>query len=227
MENNDQNHCRRCGTCCEKGGPTLHRDDLPLVEKGTIPLKDLYTIRKGEMVMDPAHEEPIPATEELVKIRGRGGEWRCRYLEEKGCVCQIYDHRPEECRAQKCWDTTEIEVVYPKDRISREDLLSGVSGLWELVQEHEQRCSYLQFEALARRIDTVDADDAGSLVTEMIAYDGHLRELVCGQGKMDPEILNFLFGRPMTETIHGFGLAVEKDGDRIILKPASSGQPVP
>jgi Fe-S-cluster containining protein len=220
MENNEHDHCRRCGTCCENGGPTLHRDDLALVEKGIIPLKDLYTIRKGEMVMDPAHKEPIPATEELVKIRGRGGDWCCRYLGKEGCICRIYDNRPQECRAQKCWDTTEIEAVYPKDRICRRDLVAGVSGLWELVEEHETRCSYAKFDVLARRIGAVDAGNAESQLAEMIAYDRHLRDLVCRRGGMDPEILHFLFGRPMTETAHGFGLTVAEDGERIVLNPA-------
>ena len=187
MENNAQDFCRRCGTCCEKGGPTLHRHDLPLVEKGTIPLKDLYTIRKGEMVMDPAHKAPIPAPEELVKIRGRGGDWGCRYLDKEGCVCRIYDHRPEECRAQKCWDTTEIEALYPKDRLSREDLVAGVSGIWELVEEHEKRCSYQRLATLSPILAAGDSKDAASEVTEMIGYDRHLRDLVSEQGRMDPK----------------------------------------
>ncbi len=46
------NTCLRCGTCCEKGGPGLHQEDRMLIEKGQIPAKYLYAIRKGERVYD-------------------------------------------------------------------------------------------------------------------------------------------------------------------------------
>jgi len=220
MENNTQDQCRRCGACCEKGGPTLHLEDRPLVESGKIPLKDLFTIRKGEMVLEPMQKEPVPASEELVKIKGRGGSWCCRYLEEEGCACRIYEDRPVECRAQKCWDSAEIEAIYAKGRIGRKDLVAGLSGIWELVEEHEKRCSYPQLASLAEQLHAGESESAASDVTEMISYDRHLRDLVAGKGGMDPQILDFLFGRPMTETVHGFGLRVEKDGDRIVLKTA-------
>lgn len=48
-----QPSCRRCGTCCIKGGPSLHREDLPLVEEGRIRVQDLVCIRSGEMAYDP------------------------------------------------------------------------------------------------------------------------------------------------------------------------------
>lgn len=47
-----QRTCMRCGTCCEKGGPGFHQEDRMLIEKGRIPLKYLYTIRKGEFAYD-------------------------------------------------------------------------------------------------------------------------------------------------------------------------------
>jgi Fe-S-cluster containining protein len=52
MRNNDENPCRRCGTCCEKGGPSLHREDRPLVDNGQIPVRHLFTIRRGELAQD-------------------------------------------------------------------------------------------------------------------------------------------------------------------------------
>ena len=44
--------CRRCGTCCEKGGPALHGEDRPLVDRGQVPARCLFTIRAGEPVRD-------------------------------------------------------------------------------------------------------------------------------------------------------------------------------
>lgn len=52
-------HCRRCGTCCEKGGPALHTDDRMLIENGHIPARYLFTIREGEPVVDNVKENPI------------------------------------------------------------------------------------------------------------------------------------------------------------------------
>lgn len=218
METHETQHCRRCGTCCEKGGPTLHREDLPLVESGKIPLAALFTIRKGEMVLEPMQETPVPAAEELIKIQGTGETWCCRYLEAESKACGIYDDRPQECRAQKCWDDTEIRAVYSVDRLSRKDILAGTPELWELVQEHERRCSYQRLGELAENLAGNSENDTAEL-TQMVGYDLHLRDLVCSRGKMDPAIMDFLFGRPMPETVHGFGLKAETNGDRIILIP--------
>ncbi len=44
--------CKQCGTCCRKSSPSFHKEDKPLIEKGVIPSKHLFTIRKGE----PAYE---------------------------------------------------------------------------------------------------------------------------------------------------------------------------
>lgn len=220
MDTSEAQQCRRCGTCCEKGGPTLHRADLPLVESGKIPLAALFTIRAGEMVLEPMQETPVPATEELIKIRGIGETWCCRYLAEESKACRIYHDRPLECRAQKCWDDTEIRAVYPVERLRRKDILAGTPELWELIEEHERRCSYQRLGELAGNLAAAGSGAGTGELTQMVGYDHHLRHLVRTRGKMDSGILDFLLGRPMTDTVHGFGLKAEKDGDRIVLKPA-------
>ena len=45
------NSCRRCGTCCEKGGPGLHVADMGLLEH--IPMKDVVCLRRGELEQIP------------------------------------------------------------------------------------------------------------------------------------------------------------------------------
>jgi hypothetical protein len=40
--------CRRCGTCCRKGGPALHREDRHLVVDGLIPA-DVYFDAESEV----------------------------------------------------------------------------------------------------------------------------------------------------------------------------------
>lgn len=220
MEKNDQNYCRRCGTCCEKGGPTLHLEDRPLVESGHIPLMDLMTLRKGEMVYDHIQKRAMPAPEELVKVQGDGKTWCCRYYQAQGKTCGIYADRPLECRVMTCWDTADIEALYHRDRLSREAMLSGVAGLWDLVCEHQRRCDYQRLAQLTAGGVSEMAADAMEAVSQMVNYDLHLRNVLGVKGGMDERMLPFLLGRPMTETAHGFGLAAEIDGQRVILKPA-------
>jgi hypothetical protein len=37
---------------------------------------------------------------------------------------------------------------------------------------------------------------------------------VVEQGGMDPEMLDFLFGRPLTKTLPSYGITVRQDGTR-------------
>lgn len=70
IEPHGQTGCRRCGTCCEKGGPSLHLADKPLVVDGQIPARCLFTLRKGERVRDNVAGTLVPLEREIVKIRG-------------------------------------------------------------------------------------------------------------------------------------------------------------
>ncbi len=213
-ENKPTQKCKQCGTCCRKSSPSFHKEDKPLIEKGVIPSKHLFTIRKGEPAYDNVKGGEnvkgglMPVTTDIIKIKGKGTSWTCFFLDEKDNSCSIYQNRPVECRVLKCWDTREIEQIYAKNRLSREDLLSQVNGLWSLVTEHQDKCSYEKLKSLA---DTAQKDingGAGKSILEMIRYDVHLRKIVVEKGGLDPGMIEFLFGRPLPKTIHGFGLAV-------------------
>ncbi len=39
--------CVQCGECCRMGSPTLHLEDIPLLQSGKIPWDQLITLRKG------------------------------------------------------------------------------------------------------------------------------------------------------------------------------------
>lgn len=197
-----QKECLRCGTCCKKGGPAFHLEDKALVENGLIPAKTLYTIRKGEMVHDPARGLLLPLDSEMIKIKGQGrsSALSCVFLGETESTCMIYDDRPVECRALKCWDTVDIEAVYLKNLLTREDVLSENSEIWSLVEEHEKICSY---ERLANHIKTLKETRDHIVreeVSQIIEFDRHLRILVAEKKKIDSEILDFLFGRPLSIT---------------------------
>jgi Fe-S-cluster containining protein len=193
--------CRRCGTCCEKGGPAFHAEDRMLIDSGLIPAKHLYTLRKGEMVSDAIKGCLLPLESEMIKIKGRNLDWTCVFFDKTGSACRIYDHRPLECRILKCWDTRDIEAEYARNRLTRKDLLSGIQGLWGLIEDHDQRCSHV---TLRKLLNSKTGDPAArKTVQEMVEYDQSIRLLVVEKAGVEPELLEFIFGRPLLEAIHG------------------------
>ncbi|MBW2590374.1 MAG: YkgJ family cysteine cluster protein [Deltaproteobacteria bacterium] len=196
--------CIRCGTCCEKGGPSFHLADKHLIDKGIILSKHLFTIRKGELAYDNVREELLPLPSELIKIKGKNDSSTCIFFNESEKICEIYKNRPVECKALKCWDTREIEKIYSKNRLTRKDLLSDIEGLWGLVKDHQSRCSYEKIKKMLQKQDN-SKNAIKKEILEIIRYDTQIRHLVVEKGGMDSEILDFLFGRPLTVTIKSFG----------------------
>lgn len=212
--------CQRCGTCCRAGGPALHLEDRALVQSGKIPLKDLYTIRAGELARDNVQGTLQPVTSELIKIKGAGRTWTCRYYDPESKGCTIYENRPLECRVLNCRDTAAIEAIYDQRRLTRKELLDAVPALRDLVEEHAKKCSYRVLAELAARLKAgLDQDTVDNLV-EMVGYDLHLRELITEKGRPDPALLDFLFGRPLTDTLPGFGIQARKKGGTLVVTPA-------
>ena len=207
--------CQKCGTCCRKGGPALHREDRHLVIDGRLPAETLYTIRKGEPVQDNVAGQRAFAESDIIKIKGHGDDWCCRFLKDEDSRCTIYDHRPVECRALQCWDTREIEALYAQDRLTRQDLLGDIEGLWEMISDHDRRCSFVTIREHAERLASSPSEQAAALkaITEMVKYDASLRELLVENGHAQENLLDFLLGRPIVTSLHGFHIKVErKDG---------------
>jgi Fe-S-cluster containining protein len=211
--------CIRCGTCCKKGGPSFHDEDKMLIEKGIILSKDLYTIRIGELSYDNVKECLLPTTSDIIKIKGQKDSWVCVFFNEEKNECTIYDNRPLECRVLKCWDTREIEKVYSKNRLARKDLISTIEGLWDLIEDHQKRCSYDKLKDFVDALNSNKKDEALEGILEIIEYDTRIRELVVQKGGLDPDMTDFLFGRPITETIRMYDLKVEQEGDNYRLVP--------
>ena len=206
----EQGVCRQCGTCCKKNGPALHKEDWPLVEKGLIPLSHLYTLRAGEMAHDNVRGtlEPVPA--DVIKIKGKSRTRACLYLDDMQANCTVYHQRPAECRALKCWDTQDIEVLYTKDRLDRKTILKDKPEFWGLVQDHQQRCDYGKLEKLIVQLEGPHHEKALQSLSEIIHYDRNIRTLLVEQTNIDPDICDFLFGRPLTNTLAGYGIKFNK-----------------
>ena len=108
--------CRRCGTCCLLGGPTLMLSDAALLVSGTLTLEALVCLRAGEWARDDSRKALRPLEGERLKIAGPGGRvhpWRCRYYRE-GVGCGIYEQRPAQCTALFCMDTGPLEILLAK-----------------------------------------------------------------------------------------------------------------
>jgi Fe-S-cluster containining protein len=216
-QNTPISECRRCGTCCRKGGPSFHCADKALIETGVIHSKYLYTIRKGELAYDNVRQCLEPVRSDVIKLKGKGKSWTCVFLDEKNNACTIYENRPIECRALQCWDTRAIEDLYAQKRLQRKDLIADIEGLWGLIKDHQARCNY---ETIQKLVDAINSDrggDARQNLSEIIQFDIELRKLVVSQGGLDAEMLDFLFGRPLEQTLKNFGLQVLQKGKKTIL----------
>lgn len=210
--------CQRCGTCCRQGGPAFHHRDIDLIENGQILIKDLYTIRQGEPARDNVRNRIEPATEDIIKIKGTGTQWTCRFYDQQNNRCDIYSHRPLECRRLTCWDTAPIEAIYQHQRLSRWHLLEKMGTLWELVCDHQRVCDYSKLEELAVRFRN-RSEKAGQRIVEMVAYDKQLRTVVMERTAVNADQLDFLLGRPLSATLKGFGLSVDVEGKQLRIRP--------
>jgi len=201
--------CQRCGTCCTKGGPSFHHADKALIEDGVIHSKYLYTIRKGEWAYDNVRQCLEPVSSDIIKIKEKDDSWTCIFFDETQRACTIYENRPLECRALKCWDTHELENLYAKKRLTRENLVSEIEGLWSLIKDHQRRCDYEIIQKLVNAIRTNPRDVQARLkLAEIIKFDTEIRKLVVSTAGLETEMLDFLFGRPLTRTLKKMGLEV-------------------
>ena len=60
-------------------------------------------------------------------------------------------------------------------------------------------------------------DNARQELVEIIRYDTEIRKLVVSKGGLDPEMLDFILGRPLTETIENYGIKIRREGVKICL----------
>ena len=220
--------CRRCGICCRRGGPVLHHEDLSLVcpvereRKDGFGLADLMTLRKGEVVRDDIVGTLAPLETECVKIAPVSGasDWTCRFLDSvegaapgRDASCRIHPGRPAQCRALSCTDTEEIEALYIRERVSREDLLRAAEGpsVWlDLVHAHEESCSVVRMAELASHIPWGRnlCEEADELL-RMIRFDAAFRNLCVEKGHIPQKYLLFLLGRPLYSLLPGYGLHLD------------------
>lgn len=218
--------CRRCGTCCRKGGPTLHVPDRHLVETGQLPLKALYTLRRGEWVHDPIRGGRRPLEGELIKIKGVEGTWSCTFFDADAAACRTYNHRPLECRSLKCWDTAALEAVSERDLLTRKDLFAPIGGIWELVEAHERRCDCRRLAGYIQDLKRSANPALAARIVEMVDYDAELRKAAAERKLGLSAALEVLFGRALQHTLHQFGIAIREQSGKRAIVPVDSHRQV-
>jgi len=214
MSESNTGRCRRCGTCCKNGGPSFHVEDRYLIDQGVIPCSRLYTIRCGEPAHDNVAGGVLPVESDLIKIKGVGSLWTCIFYDDARKGCGIYGSRPVECRVLKCWDTVGIQALYRKDRLTRKDLLGSVEGLWDLIADHQVRCSYDDIRELLVGVKQRRHASIGKL-REMILYDLSLRQLAVEKGMINTGMTDFLLGRPLVHTLKPMGVTFYTEEGRL------------
>jgi Fe-S-cluster containining protein len=220
--NTPRTHCIRCGECCLRSSPTLQMQDIHLVKNGWLPKKSLLTIRKGEMVRDNIRGTLSVTDQEMIKVREKDGDGRgCLSYDDVAKACRIYLQRPLQCAALKCWDTEDFMRVFEGPKLTRENLIQDQT-LLGLLGAHEKRCSYSLLESCVKEIER-EGEEAVKRIMEILKFDFHLRPFVSRKLGVDGGEMDFIFGRPMVDTIGMFGLKVVREPDGSFLLTTLAG----
>jgi Fe-S-cluster containining protein len=218
----DTSGCRRCGTCCEQGGPALHPEDRELLDGGGLTPADLVGIRAGEPVYDPRSGRVAPAPREFLKLAGSRGGWCCRFYDREQRGCGIYRHRPLECRLLSCRETGPLEAVMGRDLLDRRRLLAPDDPVLRLLARQEQEMPYQSVLTLLSGLgQREEAGGALARLTELVRGDLALRRLFL---RLYPARENqelFLLGRPLFLVLAPFGLRLSQGMAGISLRFAS------
>jgi len=201
--------CRRCGTCCKKGGPVLHRKDIDILLGGHIGYRRLVTLRKGEQAYNPVRDtlEPIPL--ELIKIAGNGVDWGCSFYDGATAACAVYRHRPLECRLLKCWETSGIIAVIGRNTLRRSDIINPGDPVLELIDRHEQECPCDEIESLILAFAERQKKAAAlARMKELVHNDLSIRTFAFNELELNREFEMFIFGRPLAQILAERGLKV-------------------
>ena len=210
----ERTQCIRCGACCLAAGPTLQKTDLPLFFNHVVEGLHLYTIRKGELVRDNINDVLKFTDQEMIKIGERNGKG-CILYDNAKKACTIYDDRPSQCRAFACWDNSAFIDVFSEPKVNRKDMIRDVN-LWRLILAHEETCNYKVVSDYVKQIQQRGESALGKIL-KILQYDQNVRRLTREKLGIDPQELDLLYGRPLTETIHMFGLKVEREADGSFL----------
>ncbi len=211
--------CDCCGTCCRKGGPALHTADRRLVESGVLSPGDMITIRRGEYIFFPLAEEPAPAREEVLKIQGKGSDWRCTFLDSGTSTCTIYRSRPLACRLLKCWDPDDVLGITGRDLVTRFDFVPESHPVFSLMREHEDNCPVPDIALLrAQLAEKKQRHKVLADLTDLVNRDLQVRSGAVRTFRFSLSDELFFFGRPIFQLLVPAGLSLLESTEGLVLQ---------
>jgi len=206
-------YCMRCGDCCSRVSPSLHHEDLHLFDNDFLSFRDVYTLRKGEPVLNNIKGSLDNLSQELIKVKESSEDSRCIFYDEMGKACRIYDKRPLQCRTQECWNPDPLEELWERKKLTRRDFIKEDRELLDLLQVHDQRCSPDSLDkAIKKYWETGETSDLDPVVN-MLSQDMIIRKFFVEKMGRSEEELDFLLGRPLAKVIEAYKLNVEQDAD--------------
>ena len=211
--------CIRCGTCCMKGGPALHTDDLQLVLRNKIHLEHLVTIRQGEPAFSPFGNKLEYLQSEIIKLKGQANDWACLFFDKQSSSCMIYQHRPRECTLLKCWNTADLEKVLYQELLIRSDIIPGDGPVQEYITLHEKECSLAGLGSLLSSLPVASSqDEVMAELTHLVQIDMAIRARALASSDFQEKTELFVFGRPLFIILQNFGIRIQEMGGTLVLQ---------
>lgn len=199
----NQTTCKKCGTCCLRGGPALHPGDKKLLLRGYLTFEDLITIRKNEPAYSPLADKAEPVPGEFIKISGQGQSWTCKFYDSQKSSCTIHAHRPLECRLLKCWDTGDITEIIGRKLLGRLDLIEKENPMVEQIERHELEYSYHEINKLFEKLSGPNKEESSAKLEAIIKKDLSIREETVSRFHLSLQMELFYFGRPVFHIMRG------------------------
>ncbi|MCX8069538.1 MAG: YkgJ family cysteine cluster protein [Thermodesulfovibrionales bacterium] len=206
-----QTECNKCGTCCIGASPMLIKEDYKLYVTKIINERNTYTVRVNEPIYNRREQELFFSPIEGIKIDEDSG---CIFYEGAG-ECSIYNDRPLQCREFRCWDNTPQLEGLENRCLTRKDIFSEIPLLLDIIDKHEDICSYERFLNLIEEFQ--NDKEVLEEIGEILQYDKSAREYVSNSFGVDEKTLNLIFGKPMTECLEYLGIHISKDEEGFVL----------
>lgn len=205
--NTARNKCERCGTCCTRGGPALHSIDQILFSEKRLNPAQLITVRNGEPAFYPGSAKPVAAQGEIVKIKGKPGEWTCIFFEENSAKCAIYKYRPIECSLLKCWDPEELENIAGRDLLSRFDIIAPDDAMLPIITKHEEQCTLKKIVPLIFKLRKKELQQQTlQQLQDLVNIDLGIRSQAGKTFQLSLDLELFYLGRPLFKILEEFGI---------------------
>ncbi|NOX20983.1 MAG: YkgJ family cysteine cluster protein [Nitrospirae bacterium] len=203
--------CQRCGQCCQKHTPSLHKADLRLLKKGVLSVSKLYTLRVGEPVFDNIKGKQILLQDELIKIREDQDTGACIFYDHPGLACTIYEQRPIQCRSFECWNENKLKTLFKTRKLNRMDVVEE-QVIIDLIKAHESRVPFRKFFNLLTI--SKPSPDIENQILDLINYDLHFRKFVSDRLSLSKDELDFYFGRSLIECIKPLGFKLSGSAEQ-------------